>query len=168
MRKSNIVLIGMPGVGKSTVGVLLAKAMRLRFIDTDVVIQVNESAGLQEIIDSRGLEEFCRLEEKYVIGLDVENSVIATGGSVVYSSAAMESLANQAVIIHLDLDLEAIKKRINNLSTRGVVMAEKQSLDELYEKRHELYKKYAEITIDCCGKNQDKIVTDVITRIGFR
>jgi len=153
----------MPGVGKSTVGVLLAKAMKLRFIDTDVVIQVNESAGLQEIIDSRGLEEFCRLEEKYVLGLDVENSVIATGGSVVYSSAAMERLANQAVIIHLDLDLEAIKKRINNLSTRGVVMAECQSIDQLYEKRYGLYKKYAEITIDCCGKNQDRIVTEIIS-----
>jgi shikimate kinase len=155
----------MPGVGKSTVGILLAKALKYQFIDTDVLIQVDQKTGLQNIIDTQGLDEFCRLEEKYITELQAENCVIATGGSAVYSPAAMKHLVSSSLIVHLDLELGSIKKRINNLSIRGVVMEKLQTLDKLYEKRQPLYKKYAQLAISCSGKNQDQIVTEIIANI---
>jgi len=160
--KSNIVLIGMPGAGKSTVGVLLAKALGRYFLDTDIYIQAIEEKELQEIIDEKGLQEFCRIEESHIICIDIKSAVIATGGSAVYSEKAMQHLAQDGTIVHLDLPFSEIERRVTNLYTRGVMMAKGQTLRGLYEKREPLYKKYAEITIKCSGKRHEEIVEEII------
>ena len=165
MTKSNIILIGMPGVGKSTVGVLLAKALGRYFLDTDVYIQALENRTLQSILDEKGKDDFCRMEQEQVMCIDIKNAVIATGGSVVYSQKAMNHLSSDGVIVHLDLDYRSIEKRITNLSTRGVVKEKHQSLKDLYDTRQPVYKKYAQITINCADKNQDQIVTGIIEHL---
>ncbi len=161
-RDKNIVLIGMPGVGKSTVGVLLAKALGRYFLDTDVLIQAIQGRSLQEIIDRDGLAAFCRIEEDYILCTDVANAVIATGGSVVYSEKAMRHLSDHGVIVHLDLPVEKIEQRIRNLPTRGVVMEKGQTIRSLYDQRQPLYRRYAQLTIDCTGKNHEQIVGEII------
>jgi shikimate kinase len=157
----NIVLIGMPGVGKSTVGVLLAKALGRYFLDTDVFIQAAVGRSLQSIIDSEGLAAFCRIEEDYATCIDLTNAVIATGGSVVYSEKAMHSLADRGVIVHLDLPVERIEQRLANLPTRGVVMEKGQTIRSLYAQREPLYRQYAQITIDCVDKTHEQIVAEI-------
>ena len=163
--KSNIVLIGMPGAGKSTVGVLLAKALGRYFLDTDIYIQAIEDKELQQIIDEKGLEEFCRIEESHIICIDIKNAVIATGGSAVYSEKVMQHLEEDGIIIHLDLPFEEVQRRVTNLYTRGVVMEKGQTLAGLYEKRQPLYKKYADITINCEKKTHEQIVDEIISRL---
>lgn len=158
----NIVLIGMPGVGKSTIGVLLAKALSCHFLDTDVFMQAMQGQSLQEMIDRDGLAAFCEAEEDYILYLDAANTVVATGGSVVYSEHAMRHLTDHGVIIHLDLPVEQIENRLNNLLTRGVVMEQGQTIRSLFAEREPLYRKYAQITIDCTGKNHDQIVTEIL------
>ena len=160
----NIVLIGMPGVGKSTVGVLLAKALGYNFLDTDVFMQAMQGRSLQEMIDRDGLDSFCAAEEDYILYLDATNTVIATGGSVVYSRYAMQHLGAHGVIVHLDLPVERIEERLSNLLTRGVVMQQGQTIRSLYAERQPLYQQYAQITIDCTSKNHDQIVTEAIAR----
>ena len=161
----NIVLIGMCGVGKSTVGVLLAKALGRYFLDTDVYIQVLEDKGLQEIIDEQGIEAFCKIERDHLICIDVKNAVVATGGSVVYSPGAMENLTQRGLVVHLDLDYETIEHRVTNLYNRGVVMEAGETLASLYEKRQPLYQKYAQVTIDCSGKSHEQIVEEIIASV---
>jgi len=169
MRKAapgaNIVLIGMPGAGKSTVGVLLAKALSRDFLDTDVYIQAKQGRTLQEIIDQEGLPVFCRIEERHVRSLKCRTSVIATGGSVVYSPAAMARLQASGIIIHLDLDLPALEKRLTNLPTRGVVMGPGQDIRRLFAEREPLYRKYADLTIDCAGFTHEEIVGMIVRRL---
>ena len=160
-KNKNIVLIGMPGSGKSTVGVLLAKAMSRYFLDTDVFIQAILDKPLQEIIDNQGLEAFCKIEEEYVACIDIKNAVIATGGSVVYSEKAMANLGADAIIIHLDLPYEDIEHRVRNLYTRGVVMEKSQTLKDLYDRRQGLYEKYAQLTINCAKKSHHQIVNEI-------
>jgi shikimate kinase len=162
LTNKNVVLIGMPGVGKSTVGVLLAKALGRYFLDTDVFIQAAHGRSLQEIIDCDGLAAFCKIEEEYAICIDLTNAVIATGGSVVYSEQAMQRLAAHGVIVHLDLPVEKIEERLANLQTRGVVIEPGQTVRSLYDQRQPLYRRYAQITIDCIGKNHDQIVTELV------
>jgi shikimate kinase len=164
-KDSNIVLIGMPAVGKSTIGVLLAKATSRDFIDTDVFIQAQEGRSLQEIIDRQGLEIFCRIEEHHVLSLSCRGMVIATGGSVVYSDAAMTHLKSCGILVHLVLDLPAIQKRLTNLDSRGLVMAPGETIDRLYEERLPLYQKYAHITVDCAGKTHEGIVGEIMRRL---
>lgn len=159
-------LIGMPGVGKSTVGVLLAKVLGRYFLDTDVFIQAAQGRSLQEIIDSNGLAAFCRIEEDYATCIDLTNAVIATGGSVVYSERAMQSLTEHGVIVHLDLPVDRIEQRLANLPTRGVVMEKGQTIRSLYTQREPLYRQYAQITIDCTDKNHEQIVAQIAARLG--
>ena len=161
----NIALIGMPGVGKSTVGVLLAKASGRLFIDSDVCIQAIENRSLKDIIDTIGLEAFCRLEEQYIMCIDAKHAVLATGGSVVYSPRLMQYLEDSSILIHLDLDLATIRARLGDLATRGVVIRRGQTLDELYRERMPLYRRYADITIDCCGKGHELILADILAAI---
>jgi len=161
----NIVLIGMPAVGKSTIGVLLAKAASRDFIDTDVFIQAKEGRSLQEIINELGLKEFCLREEHHILTLACQGKVIATGGSVVYSHKAINHLMSCGLMIHLDLDLPAIKKRLTNLDSRGLVMAPGKTLDLLYEERLPLYQKYADLTVDCAGKTHEAIVEEILQRL---
>ena len=161
----NIVLIGMPGVGKSTVGVILAKVARRQFIDTDVLMQTRTGRSLQEILDSEGLEAFCRIEEQTVCELACRYCVIATGGSVVYSDAAMTHLKAGGTVIHLRLPLELLAAHIANLDVRGMVMGPGESLADLYERRIPLYQRWADLTIDCTGKNQDQVVAAILARL---
>ncbi|MGB8225303.1 MAG: shikimate kinase [Sedimentisphaerales bacterium] len=166
--KNNIVLIGMPAVGKSTIGVLLAKRLGRYFLDTDVFIQAVSGRGLQEIIDTDGLEKFCELEAEHITCIDRTNCVIATGGSVVYSEVAMNHLKETSEIVYLNLPLEVIKKRLTDLNIRGVVMSKGQSLDDLYKKRTPLYKKWADITIDCLNLTHENVVEKIIEELeGF-
>ena len=167
----NIVLIGMPGVGKSTVGVLLAKALSRSFFDTDLYIQSYECCRLQEILDERGRAVFLTLEERYVLSLELQGHVIATGGSVVYSTHAMEHLAAGGVVVHLDLPFERLERRINNLAIRGVVMGAGQTLRTLYDEREPLYRRYADLSIPCAGLGHDETVLAIIEQLrgaGFR
>ena len=149
MKKSNIVLIGMPGAGKSTVGVILAKAAGLQFCDTDLIIQQKTGRKLQEIINSDGIEKFLKTESDVLSLLSVENSVIATGGSAVYSEAAMENLKRTGIAVWLDVPLCEVKRRIDNITTRGIVMHPGESLESIYAERLPLYRKYADITVSC-------------------
>ena len=163
--RSNLVLIGMPGVGKSTVGVLLAKASGRNFVDTDVLIQAGEGCSLQEMIDSLGREKFCQVEERYILCLDSQSCVIATGGSVVYSPAAMEHLKARGTIVYLDLPLADLEQRVLNLEFRGVVMHKGQSFAELYRERAPLYHQYADVTIQTAGLSQDQVVSAILAAV---
>ncbi|MHC4154514.1 MAG: shikimate kinase [Planctomycetota bacterium] len=160
--QKSIVLIGMCGVGKSTVGVLLAKALGRHFIDTDVHIQAVEHKTLQQIINDLGIDAFCDIEQNHILSIDATNAVIATGGSAVYRPKAMQHLADIGIIVHLDLDYDTIEHRVTNLYTRGVVMAPGQTLRRLHQQRQPLYQKYAHLTIDSAGKNHEQIVDEII------
>ena len=163
----NISLTGMPGAGKSTIGVLLAKAVSWSFLDTDVMIQVAEERLLQDIIQAEGIERFVRIEQRHVLALDRRKHVIATGGSAVYSEAAMEHLKSDGVIVHLDLPLEQIEKRVTNLSTRGVVIEPGETLSSLYEKRQPLYEKYADVSIDCSALSIDGALSKLLSELSL-
>ncbi len=164
-REGNIVLVGMPGVGKSTVGVLLAKAAGLNFLDTDVYIQSHESRTLQAILDGEGLDCFCRIEESYILSLETAASVIATGGSVVYSEPAMLHLRSGGTIVHLDLPLDLLTARLGNLSVRGVVLPAGMGLDDLYRQRQPLYQRWAQLAVPCAGKSQEQIVDEILAAL---
>jgi shikimate kinase len=158
----------MPGVGKSTVGVLLAKALSCDFLDTDVMIQAREGRRLQEIIDGEGMGVLCRLEEEQLLGLSCEGTVVATGGSAVYSKAGMAHLQQMGVLVYLRLALAALEKRMLNLESRGVVREPGQDFRELYEKRRPLYERYAEVTIDCDGLTMEKVVGKILAELSKR
>lgn len=162
MHERNIILIGMPGVGKSTIGVLLAKATRRSFIDTDVYIQVSQGRPLQEIIRTEGLAAFCRIEEQCILSLDCRAHVMATGGSVVYSPAAMAHLKKSGAIVHLDLAPGLLERRLSDMAVRGVVIEPGRTLRELHEQRRPLYEEWADVTIDTAGKNQDQVVAEIL------
>ncbi len=149
----NIVLIGMPGCGKSTVGVVLAKAMGYRFLDSDLLIQEKDGRLLSEIIDEEGLEGFNQIENRINSQIEVKKTVIATGGSVIYGKQAMENLKNIGIIVYIELPYEEIKKRLGDLHNRGVSIKEGQTLFDLYTERVPLYKKYSDITIDVNGRS---------------
>ncbi|MGC8845150.1 MAG: shikimate kinase, partial [Candidatus Hydrogenedens sp.] len=147
--KNNIVLIGMPWSGKSTLGVLLAKSLRWNFIDTDLLIQSDMGKSLQQIIDEQGVEVFRHIEEKYVLSIHPEKCVIATGGSVVYSDKSMEHLKNLGIIIYLKYPFEEINRRAKSVEERGLVRMKGQTLFDLYQERTPLYERWAEISIEC-------------------
>lgn len=161
----NVVLIGMPAVGKSTIGVLLAKKLGRYFLDTDVFIQAVSGRGLQQIIDTDGLDEFCKLEAEHILCIDKTDCVIATGGSVVYSDAVMNHLKEDGIVVYLSLPLEVIKKRLTDLNIRGVVMSKGQTLDDLYKKRTPLYEKWADVTIACQNLTHEQTVEKIIKEL---
>ena len=145
--KDNIVLIGMPGVGKSTVGVILAKVLGYQFVDADLVIQQQEGKLLCEIIEEVGTEGFIEVENRINASLNVTHSIIATGGSVVYGKEAMEHLQSIGRVVYLKVSYETLEKRLADIKGRGVVLKEGQDLKALFEERSPLYKKYADIEI---------------------
>lgn len=161
--KSNIILIGMPGSGKSTCGVLVAKTMLKNFFDTDLLIQNLENNTLQDIIDSKGIEYFKEAEEKAILSLNIHGTVIATGGSVVYSQKAMEYLKTIGKVIYLHLSYEEMEKRISNIKTRGVVLEKGYTLKDMYDERLSLYRKYADAVVSCDGCTIEETV-ERITR----
>jgi len=159
---NNLALIGMPGAGKSTLGVLLAKRTTRSFLDTDLLIQQAEGAPLQEIIDKRGVEFFRRVEERTVLGLNCPNAVVATGGSVVYSEVAMEHLGRLSRRVYLDVPLAELDRRLGNLDKRGVIRDPGQDLEDLLAERRPLYERWADIRVDCEGLDHDGVVGAVI------
>ena len=148
MKMNNITLIGMPGAGKSTLGVVLAKILGYEFLDSDLLIQKEEKRRLYQIIDEEGEDGFKAIENRVNASIDTENTVIATGGSVVYCSEAMEHLKSIGKVVYLSLSLESLEKRLGNLKKRGG-----QTLKSLYEERVPLYEKYADIVVDEEGKD---------------
>lgn len=155
----NIILIGMPGCGKSTIGVLLAKALMLDFVDTDLLIQKKYSKTLSEIIDSEGLEAFKQKENEVLSEIHFENSLIATGGSAVYSESGMKNLKKDATVVYLKLSPDEIKSRIKNIKTRGIVMESGVTIASLYKERAPLYEKYADYVLDCAGLDVEGCVS---------
>ena len=144
----NVVLIGMPGCGKSTVGVVLAKILGYRFLDSDLLIQESENRLLHDIIEQEGIEGFEAIENKVNASIDVKRSVIATGGSVVYGREAMEHLKKIGILVYIKLPCEEINRRLGNLEQRGVAIRKNQTLKDLYNERVPLYEKYADITVE--------------------
>ncbi|MBE6861808.1 MAG: shikimate kinase [Ruminococcus sp.] len=163
--KNNVVLIGMPGVGKSTVGVILAKILGFTFVDTDIVIQQEEGKLLKNIIAERGIDGFLETENRICSRIEAEKSVIATGGSVVYGSEAMKHLSETGIVVYLKLDYSKLCERLGNIRNRGVVIRKGQSLESLYEERVPLYEKYADIIIDENGCDIEKTINNVIEKL---
>ena len=143
----NVVLIGMPGCGKSTVGVVLAKILGYRFLDSDLVIQESENRLLHDIIEQEGIDGFEEIENRVNSSINVKKTVIATGGSVVYGKQAMEHFKEIGVIVYIDLPYEEIDHRLGNLEQRGVAIRKNQTLKDLYNERVPLYEKYADIAV---------------------
>ena len=154
--KENLIFIGMPAVGKSTVGIVVAKRLGMNFIDSDLLIQEQEGKLLREIIAEVGDDGFLKIENQVNRDIQCENAVISPGGSVIYCDEAMEHLKSIGKVIYLKLSLESLSKRLGNLKGRGVLLKDGQSLKDLYEERVPLYEKYADITIDEEGKDLDE------------
>ncbi|MBO4414773.1 MAG: shikimate kinase [Lachnospiraceae bacterium] len=147
MERNNIILIGMPASGKSTVGVILAKVLGMDFIDADIVIQQRENSRLSCIIDERGIDGFLKCEEQAILSINAHNTVVATGGSAVYSEAAMKHLAEGSRIVYLKVPKSVLMKRLRNIKERGVVLRPGESLEDMFDARSRLYEKYADITV---------------------
>lgn len=158
----NMILIGMPGAGKSTIGVILAKTLGMNFCDTDLVIQQNTGQRLQQIIDTQGLDAFLKAEEEAICSLSCQNTVIATGGSAVLSEKAMAHLQSLGKCIYLEITLEECKRRIKNIRTRGIAVRKGQTLDDVFRERIPLYQKYADLTVCCTDKNTEDIVAELV------
>ena len=162
---SNIVLIGMPGSGKSTVGVILAKLTSRDFVDTDVLIQTNQGRTLQDIVDTQGFMALREVEERTILNLVCANHVIATGGSAVYSHAAMTHLKSNGMAVFLKVELPVLKSRIHDYATRGLAKRPDQSFDDLFKERFKLYTKYSDITIECKNFPQEVVCEKIIHAI---
>lgn len=158
----NIILIGMAGAGKSTIGVLLAKALSREFVDIDLAIQRAEGMRLQQIIDAKGLDAFNEIEERHVLELDCSHAVVATGGSVVYSEPAMAHLKSLGILVYLELPLPVLQTRITNLDSRGLVIGKGQTFEELYAERRPLYERYADARVPCENLSHEQVVAAVI------
>ncbi|SFB10978.1 shikimate kinase [Acetitomaculum ruminis DSM 5522] len=164
---SNIVLIGMPGVGKSTAGVVLAKLIGYNFIDTDLLIQEREHRLLSEIIANDGIDAFLRIEGEVNSAIETDNSIISTGGSVVYVEKAMEHLRKIGKIVYLKLSYETLESRLSNIEGRGVVLRKGQTLRDLYEERTKLYEKYAHYIVDEEGLDVEETIKKIEEVLGL-
>lgn len=161
----NIILIGMPGSGKSTVGVLLAKRLGMGFIDTDLLIQEKAGRTLQDIVDHDGYQALRHIEEAVLLDLDVQHQIISTGGSAVYSAKAMQHLKANGTVVFLDIPLALVIERIGDHSARGISRRPDQSLDELFEERFQLYCQYADLTVTGENRNQDEVCEAVVREL---
>jgi shikimate kinase len=164
--KSNIVLIGMPGAGKSTAGVVLAKHSRRDFVDTDILIQLAEKRTLQQIIDAEGYLALRRIEERVLVGLNLRNHVIATGGSAAYSEPAMLRLKEDGLVVFLDVALDELRRRITDYENRGVARRPDQSFEDLFAERRGLYRKYADTILDCGTWTTEQVSRHVLELLG--
>ena len=159
---SNIILIGMPGSGKSAVGLALAQLASMDFVDTDSLIREATGRSLQDIVDTDGPTAFRRVEEEILLKLDRRNHVIATGGSAIYSSAAMAHLKKDGAIVFLDTDLATLMSRIHDYTTRGLVKHPNQTLEDLFDERQGLYHKYADVVVNCVGLTQEEMCAAIL------
>ncbi len=163
----NIILIGMPGCGKSTVGVVLAKALGMDFIDSDLLIQRSRNMRLHQIIEQVGDEGFRAIENEVNAAIDVDNCIIATGGSVVYGAEAMEHLRSIGTVVYLHLECEQVEERLGDLHARGVSMKPGQTLRDLYNERTPLYERYAHVTIPCDGLRLREVVAEIREKLSL-
>jgi len=161
----NIILVGMPSCGKSTVGVILAKTMNKGFVDTDILIQQREGKTLQEIINTQGNDYFHQVEEQVLLGFNEVDYVVATGGSAIYFDKAIEKFKEKGVVVYLRVSLETVLERLNNITTRGVTLAKGQTLGDLYNQRIPLYEKHADVVIDGDGKTVEEVVLEIINLV---
>lgn len=161
----NIVLIGMPCAGKSTVGVLLAKTMLFDFIDTDLLIQRRWNASLCELIGLNGADGFLRMESSVICELDCVNCVVSTGGSAVYSDEAMRQLRRNGIVVYLSVPIGELERRMGDIKTRGVVTHGDATLAGLFREREPLYLKYADVTVGCAGKTPEQCVDAILGAI---
>ena len=159
---NNIVLIGMPGVGKSTAGVVLAKVLGYKFIDADLIIQQEEKRLLHEIISQEGTEGFLAIENRVNAAIQAEDAVIATGGSVVYGQEAMEHLRSIGTVVYLQLAYPVLEQRLLDIKGRGVVLKDGQTLRDLYEERVPLYERYADIVVNEEGRNVEETIQSIV------
>jgi len=165
VNKQNLILIGMPGAGKSTIGVLLAKRLGVSFLDTDILMQTGEGCHLQETIAEYGLDGFRRIEERYLLSVPPDCGVVATGGSAVYSRKAMAHLRSLGRAVYLQIDLIPLKDRLGNLDERGVLRMPGQTIDMLYAERCPLYERFADMTISTAGVTPDQVVMQVLRQL---
>lgn len=156
----------MPGAGKSTIGVILAKLTMRSFVDTDIVIQQTTGESLQTTVNTRGYEVLRQIEEDCLVNLDVQNHVISTGGSAVYSAAGMAELKRNGNVIFLDVDLATLEARIDNYTTRGLAKPADQSFDEMFAERNRLYRQYADITVPCINLTPEAVCQWIIETLG--
>ncbi len=161
----NVILIGMPGCGKSTIGVVLAKTLRYGFVDGDLLIQQKTGKRLQEIIDFEGLQRFYEIEDEVLMGIDCRDSVVAPGGSAVYYPDGMAHLKELGVVVYIQLSCQHVKERLGDLATRGVAGAKDKSVEALYAERTPLYEKYADFIVNCdegtLAENAEKIARTI-------
>ena len=162
MGSESIVLIGMAGVGKSTIGTSLAKALEFNFIDVDDYILAKEGKTIQQIIDDEGEEALLRLEKRRMYEIDVTRRVVAPGGSIIYHPDLMEYLRQNSTLVYLDDSFENIEEKLTGALARGIVGLKNKSLRQIYDERRPLYSRYADITINCQGKSQDQQVSEIL------
>ena len=165
--KNNIVLIGMPGVGKSTVGVILAKVLGYQFLDADLLIQQQEGKLLKDIIVEVGTEGFIQVENRVNSSINCENTIIATGGSVIYGQEAMEHLKEIGTVVYLEVPFSVLEKRLSDIKGRGVVLKDGQTLYDLFMERTPLYEKYADITIESEKNDLVKTAEEIVKTLGL-
>ena len=164
-KKDNIILTGMPGSGKSTCGVLIAKALCKEFLDTDLLIQTSEGMALQDIINSRGIDHFSDAEEQVLLNINVNGCIIATGGSAVYHRHAMEHLKENGIVIYLKISYPVMTKRIKNITTRGILLHPGESMYDMFHNREALYERYSDFIIDCDDLTAEQTVEAVINAV---
>ncbi|NOR22797.1 MAG: AAA family ATPase [Desulforhopalus sp.] len=163
--KSNIILIGMPGTGKSTVGVILAKMIAKRYLDTDILLQNIEKRSLQDIVDKEGHMALREVEQRVLLGIQCRNHIVATGGSAAYSESAMLHLKSIGIIVFLHADLPTLNRRIHNYETRGLAKRPDQSFQDLFDERLVLYEKYADITVQSSNLTQDQVCDAIVGQL---
>lgn len=163
--KDNVILVGMPSCGKSTVGVVLAKTLGKDFTDTDILIQTREDKTLQEIIDSQGEERFYEIEEEVLCDYNGSNRVVATGGSAIYYEKAMNHLREIGTVVYIKVSLDTVLKRLNNIKTRGVPMKEGMTLEKLYMERTPLYESRSDIIVDGDSMTVEEVVTEIVRQL---
>lgn len=159
--KDNVILIGMPGCGKSTIGVLLAKNLAYAFLDSDLVIQEQAGKKLQELINDMGPTSFSDMEDSVNSTLVPHRTVIATGGSAVYGSRAMDHFKEIGIVVYLRVPFEELRRRISNFETRGIVLKDGQTFEDVYNERIPLYERYADVTVDAFGKDLWEVVEEI-------
>ena len=160
-------LIGMPGAGKSTVGVILAKRTGLRFCDTDLDIQVREGTTLQDILEQHGYEYLRAVEQEVLLAIDLERAIIATGGSVVYSQPAITRLRAAGPVVYLAVDLPILEQRVSSAPLRGIASSSQQSFADVYAERAPLYQRYADITVDASNGPAEQIATQILQQLNI-
>lgn len=166
LKMENIILTGMPGCGKSTIGVILAKTLGMDFIDTDLIIQLQQSEKLQTLVDKYGTERFRDFEEKALLSVTPRSdAVIATGGSAVFCAKGMEYLKGNGICVYLEVSCEELERRLTNIKTRGIAAKKGMTIGDIFRERSTYYEKYADLRIECSGLSVEEAVAEIIAEL---